>query len=101
VSLAIAVVVWPAFAHAVDVWSSDEEFSYGFLVAPMAIGLAWWRRHELRASMGKGHASGLLLVIGALLLMLASNRTHIHNLAGIAGPFRRGRVKRRQRGKPK
>jgi exosortase len=83
-SLALGVVLWPALAHAVDVWSSDEEFSYGFLVAPIAIGLVWWRRQELRASMGKGHASGLLLVIGALLLMLASSRTQIHNLAGIA-----------------
>jgi exosortase len=68
----------------VDVWSSDEEFHYGFVVVPSALAILWWRRTELRASIGAGHASGLILVIAALLLTFISRRTELHNLAGIA-----------------
>src|SRR5690348_13352316 len=55
---AVGVFVWPAFAHAVEVWSTDEEFTYGYLIAPIALAILWWRRNALRDSIGKGHAAG-------------------------------------------
>jgi exosortase len=83
---ALAVLVWPAFAHAFEVWSSDEEFNYGYLIVPIAIGIVWWRRHELRSSVSTGRRSGLALVGLGVLLLLVSRRSGIHAIGGLAVP---------------
>jgi exosortase len=82
--VALVVFVWPAFAHAIEVWITDEEFTYGFLIPPIAIGMLWWKRDALRRSIGPGHPAGLSIVLFAVLLTLFSRRTEINNLAGIA-----------------
>jgi exosortase len=82
--LVLAVAVLPALAHAIDVWSTDEEFTYGFLIPPVALAMLWLQRKALNRAVGRGQTSGLLVVIGALALMAVSHRTGIHNLAGIA-----------------
>jgi exosortase len=81
---ALAAFVAPAYAHAVAVWSLDEEFSYGFLVTPLALGVVWWRRQALLASIGRGSNLGLPIVVGAMVLTLVSRRMGINALGGIA-----------------
>jgi exosortase len=80
----LLLLVWPTFAHAIEVWSTDEEFSYGFLIPPIALGLVWWRRRALLRGLGEGHWTGLLIVIGSMALMLVSRRSGFNALAGIA-----------------
>jgi exosortase len=82
--LALGLLVWPAFAHAIEVWSTDEEFTYGFLIPPIALGILWWRRAALRSAVGQGHASGLVIVVAAIVLMLISHRAGINALGGVA-----------------
>jgi exosortase len=82
--LAITVLLWSPIAHAVEVWSTDEEFTYGFLIIPIALGLVWARREQLRRRMGAGHNAGLVPVVASILLMLVSRRTGINVLAGVA-----------------
>ena len=82
--VALAVFVWPAFAHAVEVWSTDTEFNYGFFVPPLAVGMLWWRRDALRRRIGRGHAAGLVIVALAIVLTLVGRRTGINVLAGLA-----------------
>jgi exosortase len=82
--VALGALVLPAFIHAVDVWSSDEEFTYGFLIPPIALAILWWRRDALKRSIGPGRTAGLALVLGAIVLTLVSRRTGIHVLAGAA-----------------
>ncbi len=82
--LALGTVLLPAFVHAVDVWTSDEEFTYGFLIPPIALAIGWWQRQALRRSIGPGRATGLAIVLGAIGLTLVSRRTGIHALAGVA-----------------
>ncbi|MGI9146811.1 MAG: exosortase/archaeosortase family protein [Chloroflexota bacterium] len=82
--LALVVVVYPAFAHAVEVWSTDEEFTYGFVIPPIALAIVGWRRGALRRSIGAGSGIGLLMVAGAILVTLVSRRTGINTLAGLA-----------------
>ena len=84
VGLALTVLVWPIFAHAIEVWVTDEEFTYGFLIAPIALGMLWWRRDALRRSIGRGHWAGLAIVMLAIVAMLASRRMNINALGGIA-----------------
>jgi len=84
VALATLAVVWPAVAHALEVWSTTEEFSYGYLIVPVSLGVVWFSRRALLASIGHGAAAGLAIVVGSLLLMLGAERMGIHALAGIA-----------------
>src|SRR5438132_9825279 len=83
-ALALCAVVWPAFAHAVEVWSLDEEFTYGFLIPPISLALLWWQREALSRSMGRGSGVGLLIVASAIIFMLISRRTGINVLDGLA-----------------
>src|SRR3954469_16602748 len=84
VALATVAIVWPAFAHALDVWSTTEEFSYGYLIPPVALGVVWFRRQVLLNSIGRGATGGLVIVIASLVAMLGAERMGIHALAGIA-----------------
>jgi exosortase len=81
---ATAALVWPALWHAVAVWSSTEEFSYGFLILPISAGLVWWRRRQLARSLADGSRWGLAIAAAALLVYLAAWRLGIHALAGLA-----------------
>ncbi len=82
VLVALLVVYLPTFAHAVEVWSLDEEFSFAFLVPPLALGLAWLRRDTIRRSLGAGSNLGLLILAAGLLTLLASARSGVHVVAG-------------------
>ncbi len=84
IGLATALVVAPAFAHAIEVWSLDVEFNYGFFIGPVALLLVWWRREALRRSIGPGATAGLLIVVGALVLYILAFRIGIRALAGLA-----------------
>ena len=80
----LAILVWPQISHAIEVWSTDEEFTYGFLVVPIAIAITWWRRGALRRSIGRGHVGGLAITMAAIVLILISRRTGINALGGLA-----------------
>lgn len=79
-----AALVAPAFAHAVEVWWTVEEFSFGFLVPPLSLALIWWRRAALRRSLGQGTDAVLLVVLAALGTYLVGRRIEINALAGLA-----------------
>lgn len=82
--VAAAALLYPSLLHAVDVWSTTEEFRFGFLIVPIALALIWWRRGELRITAGSGSAWGLALGCGALLVYVSAWRMGIHALAGAA-----------------
>jgi exosortase len=81
---AACAVCWPAFAHGIDVWTTTEEFSFGFLVPVVSVFLVWLHRAELRRSVGRGADAGLIIVGAALLLSLFAHRIAINALVGLA-----------------
>ena len=81
-----AFVCGPALAHAVDVWSTTEEFSFGFLVIPVAAVLAWPRRRLLLDGPAAGSALGLGVVVVALGTYVLAERVGINAVAGLAIP---------------
>jgi exosortase len=83
-ALATLAVLTPVFAHAIDVWSTTEEFSYGFLIAPVSGVMIWWRRAQLRRNMAAGASAGLFIVAGALLLYVLGERLGIHAITGLS-----------------
>ncbi len=78
----LVVLYLPVFAHAVTVWTSDEEFSFGLFVPPIALCIVWLRRDTLRRALGVGSDSGLLALAGGFVLLLVSARSGIHAIAG-------------------
>src|SRR5579871_5402046 len=83
-ALALAAFIYPAISHAIGVWSTDEEFTYGFLVAPLAGLLVWWRRDALRQNISAGSPVGLIVAFFGVVLTLIGRRMGIHVLGGIA-----------------
>jgi exosortase len=52
-------------------WASDDNYSHGFLVVPLALFFAWERRDRLLRADYRPHAAGLVLIAGSLLVLLA------------------------------
>jgi exosortase len=77
-------VIWPAFAHALEVWSTTEEFSYGYLIPLVSVGVIFFRRQAVLNSIGRGAAGGLVIVIASLATLIVAERLGIHALAGVA-----------------
>lgn len=66
-----AALYWKVLVELVGAWENDGNYSHGFLIAPIAIYLAWERKAELvalRRSPGNG---GLLLVLAGIALLTA------------------------------
>jgi exosortase len=83
-AVATLAVVYPAFAHAIDVWTTTEEFSYGFLIPPVSALVIWWRRDQLRAAIGRGSTIGLAIAGPSLLVAILGERIGIHAIGGLA-----------------
>jgi exosortase len=70
----VAGIVWMyggVLSSLVQQWASDDNYSHGFLILPLAAYCAWIRRDRLRAAPQQPHAGGLLL-IGCSLLVFAA-----------------------------
>jgi exosortase len=79
---AITLVYLPVLRHGVDVWRSDQELSFGFLVPPVAAALLASRLRSLLVARADGQLLGLAVLAAGLLLLLVSSRSGVHALAG-------------------
>ena len=52
-------------------WASDDNYSHGFFVAPLAAYFAWERRHLLAGASSRPSIVGLFLVAASLVVLLA------------------------------
>src|SRR5258708_3696545 len=52
-------------------WSTDDNYSHGFLVAPIAAYLIWQRRGALRTAVPAPRNYGLGIVLGSLFVLVA------------------------------
>jgi exosortase len=62
---------WDVVRSLVHDWSTDDNYSHGFLVVPIAIYLAWERRARLRALAVRPSHVGLLVVLLSLAVLCA------------------------------
>ena len=79
----ILLLYAPAFGHAWTVWSTDEEFSFGYLVPPITLFLLWQRRTTIARVLGSGSNLGLVGLLGGSFLYLADIRSGVHVLGGV------------------
>jgi exosortase len=52
-------------------WASDDNYSHGFFVVPLALFFAWERRVALLEAPHRPSALGLFLIVGSLVVLLA------------------------------
>ncbi len=69
-----AVTAWvyaPIVSSLVRQWASDDNYSHGFFVLPLALFFAWERRTALVAAAVRPSPAGLAVIGGSLLLLIA------------------------------
>src|SRR5688500_9884658 len=71
VASAIVVTYWSVIRGLVDAWSTDDNYSHGFFIVPLAAYFAWERRHRLAQTPLRPSAAGLVLVVGSLMMLVA------------------------------
>jgi exosortase len=84
----IAIVYREVVQDLVRVWSTDTNYSHGFLIPPIAAFLAWERRDRFLASPQRPALAGLVIVGGsALMVALGGSEflTRVSLVAAIGG----------------
>jgi len=67
---AILLVYWPFLRSLVNAWIEDGNYSHGFLIPPLAAYFAWERRGQLQKLPIAPSSFGLVLIVGAILVLL-------------------------------
>jgi len=85
-ALAVILVAFitPAIVHAIGLWATTEEFSYGFLIVPTSAALVALRSTRARGLVGTGERLGLVVAAGAMVVFVAAERVGINAVAGLA-----------------
>jgi exosortase A len=69
--LAFALLYRHVFVKLVHDWWNDDNYSHGFLIIPIAAYLIWERRRSLTVSTMRPSVTGVVVVLGSLLVLLA------------------------------
>jgi exosortase len=66
----LLLVYWGVISGLIDAWSTDDNYSHGFFIVPLAAFFAWERRHAFMAAPLRPSYFGLLVVAGSLFLLV-------------------------------
>lgn len=72
----LAGIVWLYFgvlSSLVRQWASDDNYSHGFFIIPLAVYFAWERRDQLSRAATNPHTAGLFLIAASLAVFVAGN----------------------------
>jgi len=71
VAAAIGFVYWRTLSSLAQQWASDDNYSHGFFVVPLAVYFAWERRRALLAAPPRPGSAGAVLIAASLCIWLA------------------------------
>jgi exosortase A len=71
ITASFALLYGHVIAKLVHDWATDDNYSHGFLVAPLALYFAWERRRKLLDTPLAPAWAGLLIIAGSVLLLTA------------------------------
>ena len=83
-ALCLLWAFWPTFARMVEVWSSDPQYSHGFLVPVFALVVLWSRRELLPTGQGASSWWGLAFLLIGLGLWLAGAGIYLESIEAFA-----------------
>ncbi len=75
-------IYWPDLLELVSVWQTNDDYSHGFLVVPIALFFLYVRRDKYPGIWGVPGWGGVLLLAVALLVRFAGQRFFLTPLAG-------------------
>lgn len=67
----VLLAYWPVMTGLVDAWSTDDNYSHGFFIVPLAAYFAWERRGQLQQTAVRPALAGLAVVALSLLMLVA------------------------------
>ena len=67
----LLLVYWPVIAGLIGAWSTDDNYSHGFFIVPLAAYFAWERRHAFTGAPVRSSPWGWGIVAGSLALLAA------------------------------
>jgi len=70
VLVAILIVYWGVLYELVRAWYTDDNYSHGFFIVPLAAYFAWERRDQFASKPVKSSAFGLVVVAVSLLMLI-------------------------------
>jgi exosortase len=70
-AIGFLAVYWPTLSKLAADWSTDDNYSHGFFIAPIALFFVWERRATLAALPLRPHWLGLVGIVGSLGLLVA------------------------------
>jgi exosortase len=68
---AFVLVYWSVIRGLIDAWSTDDNYSHGFFIVPLALYFAWERRTAIATARVEPSMTGVLVVAGSLFLLIA------------------------------
>ena len=71
VAAGFVILFYDVIARLIAAWSTDDNYSHGFLIVPLAGYLAWERRAQLAAATVRPSVLGLVVVLGSVLVLCA------------------------------
>jgi exosortase len=70
-AVGFGALYWEVLSKLVQDWATDDNYSHGFLVAPLAAYFVWERRKKLRATAVAPAWSGLLILAVSMVVLTA------------------------------
>lgn len=71
VVVGFALLYWRVIISLVTAWYTDDNYSHGFLIVPVAAYFAWERRDRLFKTPISSSTFGLVIVVGSILVLVA------------------------------
>ena len=65
---------WPMLVELVEIWTTEPEYSHGFLVVPLSLFFLWARRDQIPASSSNGFGLGCFLLVTSVALRCVGAR---------------------------
>jgi exosortase len=69
--VSFVVLFWPVLRKLVEDWATDDNYSHGFFIVPLAAYFVWERRQRLRQLPIRPSLAGLLVIVAGIGLLLA------------------------------
>ncbi|MEO8682489.1 MAG: exosortase/archaeosortase family protein, partial [Vicinamibacterales bacterium] len=67
----ILLAYWPVLTGLVRAWSTDDNYSHGFFIVPIAAYFAWRQREHFAALPQRPSAAGLVIIALSLMMLVA------------------------------
>jgi len=85
-SIVAALLFAPVIAELIQMWSTKDDYSHGFLVLPVSLYMVWQKRHKLQKWPVKPSWLGLPILVGSVAIYFIAFSTKFHMLMYISMP---------------